>query len=231
MPEKNILLVEDDQNLGFVIEDNLTLNGYLVTRCYSGDEGLEMYKKGNFDLCILDVMLPKKDGFTLAREIRMINKHVPVLFLTAKSMQEDKLEGFRTGADDYITKPFSMEELMYRMQVFLRRSGAPKEKVAVKEYEIGSYTFNYDNLSLTNGDFHKELTQKEADVLRFFCNNMGVVVRREDILKEVWGDDDYFLGRSMDVFISKLRKYLRHDPAVEIVNYHGIGFKFHIKPD
>ncbi|ELR69818.1 Transcriptional regulatory protein rprY [Fulvivirga imtechensis AK7] len=229
MPEKRILLVEDDQNLGFVIEDNLSISGYSVTRCYNGEEGLEACQNSRFDLCILDVMLPKKDGFTLAREIRAFNQHIPILFLTAKSMQEDKLEGFRTGADDYITKPFSMEELMYRMQVFLKRTGLGSEKPATTTYQVGAYLFDYGNLTLTNGDFHKDLTQKEADVLRYFCNNKDVIVRREDILREVWGDDDYFLGRSMDVFISKLRKYLKQDPAVEIINYHGIGFKFQIK--
>ena len=229
MPEKRILLVEDDQNLGFVIEDNLSLSGYSVTRCYNGEEGLRACRGSKFDLCILDVMLPKKDGFTLAREIRAFDQEIPILFLTAKSMQEDKLEGFRTGADDYITKPFSMDELMYRMQVFLKRAGSVPGKSMSNTYELGLYVFDYGNLTLTSGGFHKGLTQKEADVLRYFCNNKDVVVRREDILKEVWGDDDYFLGRSMDVFISKLRKYLKQDPAIEIINYHGVGFKFQIK--
>ncbi|MBL6446204.1 response regulator transcription factor [Fulvivirga sp. 29W222] len=234
MTEKRILLVEDDKNLGFVVQDNLALKGYNVVRCFDGEEGLLEYRQGAFDLCILDVMLPKKDGFTLARQIRHNNNEIPILFLTAKSMQGDKLEGFKTGADDYIVKPFSMEELVCRIEVFLKRSRCLSEDTeTVREkpkhtFELGKYIFDYNNLTLINGDTGKVLTQKEADVLHCFCNNLGVVIRREDILKEVWGDDDYFLGRSMDVFISKLRKYLSEDPSIEIVNYHGIGFKLNL---
>ncbi|UII33801.1 response regulator transcription factor [Fulvivirga ulvae] len=231
MAEKKILFVEDDKNLGFVVQDNLSLKGYDVVRCFDGEEGLQTYKLGQFDLCILDVMLPKKDGFTLARQIRSTDTDIPILFLTAKSMQDDKLEGFRTGADDYIVKPFSMEELVCRIEVFLRRSHSTQESThePIHSFKMGQYTFDYNNLTLTGNNSTKVLTQKEADVLRCFCNNLGIVIRREDILKEVWGDDDYFLGRSMDVFISKLRKYLSGDPSIEIVNYHGIGFKLNLK--
>lgn len=231
MAEKKILFVEDDKNLGFVVQDNLSLKGYHVVRCVDGEEGLQTYQQGKFDLCILDVMLPRKDGFTLAKEIRSTDTNIPILFLTAKSMQDDKLEGFRTGADDYIVKPFSMEELVCRIEVFLKRSSQTKEDGSQPRhiFQLGDYTFDYSNLTLTNGQSSKVLTQKEADVLHCFCNNLGVVIRREEILKEVWGDDDYFLGRSMDVFISKLRKYLSGDPSIEIVNYHGIGFKLSMK--
>lgn len=229
MSKKKILLVEDDKNLGFVVQDNLSLKGYDVVRCMDGEEGFHAFQSEEFNLCILDVMLPKKDGFTLAREIRMSDTEIPILFLTAKSLQDDKLEGFKTGADDYIVKPFSMEELIFRIEVFLKRSSNTGDAENQQVCQLGKYTFDYKNLTLTNGDFHKVLTQKEADVLHCFCNNVGVVIRREDILKEVWGDDDYFLGRSMDVFISKLRKYLSQDPSIEIVNYHGIGFKLNLQ--
>lgn len=229
MPEqtKKILLVEDDESLGYVIQDNLIMRGYLVTRCKDGEEAAKIFFAGNFDLCILDVMLPLKDGFMLSREIRTHNGDVPILFLTAKSMTEDKLEGFRAGGDDYIVKPFSMEELACRIEVFLKRSGRlhiPKSKC-----HIGKYEFDYENLCLANGGDKKYVTTKEAEVLKLLYCNRDRVLKREEILNHVWGDDDYFLGRSLDVFISKLRKYLKADPAVQIVNYHSVGFKLEIK--
>jgi DNA-binding response OmpR family regulator len=224
---KKILLVEDDPNLGFVIKDNLVIKGYDVTLCRDGEEGEEAFHNSNFNLCIFDVMLPKKDGFSLARSIRERNKSVPILFLTAKSMTEDKLEGFQTGADDYITKPFSLEELFYRMEVFLKRANVqsnPGEKV----FSLGHFEFDFSNLVLKNSKTEKLLTQKEAEVLKLLYQNRERVLKREEILKQVWGDDDYFMGRSMDVFISKLRKYLKEDASIQIVNYHGVGFKLEI---
>jgi DNA-binding response OmpR family regulator len=219
-----ILLVEDDPSLGFVIKDNLSVKGYDVTLCRDGEEGHTVFGQNPFHLCILDVMLPKKDGFTLARNIREKNKEVPILFLTAKAMMEDKLEGFRTGADDYITKPFSLEELYYRVEVFLRRT-TKQESIAEKIVQLGQYEFNYKNLTLSSSKDSKTLTQKEAEVLRLLYENRDRVLKREEILTSVWGDDDYFMGRSMDVFISKLRKYLKEDPTIQIVNYHGVGFR------
>jgi DNA-binding response OmpR family regulator len=221
MPAR-ILLVEDDSSLGFVIKDNLGMKGYAVTLCTDGDSGLEAFQKEEFDLCIFDVMLPKKDGFALALKVRERNERIPILFVTAKSMLEDKVAGFTAGGDDYITKPFSMEELTLRIEVFLRRSnGQP----AASLYKLGNYEFDPLNLRLTHPNGEKMLTQKEADVLKLLCLNKTRVLKREEILKAVWGDDDYFLGRSLDVFISKLRKYLKDDDTVEIVNYHGVGFK------
>jgi DNA-binding response OmpR family regulator len=223
-----ILLVEDDPSLGFVIKDNLSVKGYDVTLCRDGEEGDNAFGQNPFHLCILDVMLPKKDGFTLARNIRQKNKEVPILFLTAKAMMEDKLEGFRTGADDYITKPFSLEELFYRIEVFLRRT-TKQEAIGDKIVQVGQYEFNYKNLTLSSGKESKTLTQKEAEVLRLLYENRDRVLKREEILTSVWGDDDYFMGRSMDVFISKLRKYLKEDPTIQIVNYHGVGFRLEEK--
>jgi DNA-binding response OmpR family regulator len=221
---KKILLVEDDPSLGFVIKDNLSLKGYDVTLCRDGEEGERSFLANKFNLCIFDVMLPKKDGFTLARNVRKKNDTVPILFLTAKAMMEDKLEGFSTGADDYITKPFSLEELLCRIEVFLRRTPAIIPTVDRIVF-LGNYEFDFNNLTLKSNSSEKTLTQKEAEVLKLLYHNRQRVLKREEILKHVWGDDDYFMGRSLDVFISKLRKYLKEDPSVQIVNYHGVGFK------
>lgn len=225
MNKKKILLVEDDASLGFVIKDNLSQHNFNVTLCADGESGAKTFTDNVFDICILDVMLPKKDGFSLARHIRTINLEIPILFLTAKSMDEDKLDGFRSGADDYITKPFNMDELLYRLEVFLRRSNNSKEIKEEKTFSVGSFVFDYANLVLKNLNQQKNLTMKEAEVLRLLLINKDRVVKRDEILRSVWGDDDYFMGRSMDVFISKLRKYLKDDPNVQIVNYHGVGFK------
>lgn len=226
MNKLSILVVEDDPNLGFVIQDNLGLQGYDVSLGRDGEEGLKLYHEKKFNLCILDVMMPKKDGFSVARAIREQNRDIPILFLTAKAMTEDKLEGFRTGADDYITKPFSLEELFCRVEVFLKRGQAASEPEKI--IMLGSFTFDYSNFRLTNQLSERTLTSREAEVLRLLFLNRNRVLKREEILKAVWGDDDYFLGRSMDVFISKLRKYLKDDPTVQIVNYHGVGFKLEI---
>jgi DNA-binding response OmpR family regulator len=222
-----ILLVEDDPNLGFVIKDNLTVKGYSVFLCSNGEEGLATFSHSQFDLCILDVMMPKKDGFTLAQQIREKNQQIPILFVTAKSMLEDKIAGFKSGGDDYIIKPFSMEELILRIEVFLRRTSSQSNE---QHYELGTFNFDCHNFTLHHSSGEKTLTQKEAEVLKLLCENKDRVLKREEILKKVWGNDDYFLGRSMDVFISKLRKYLKEDPNVQIVNYHGVGFKLEVIP-
>jgi DNA-binding response OmpR family regulator len=221
-----ILLVEDDPSLGFVMKDNLTLNGYDVTLCENGADGYKVFLDKKFDLCVLDVMMPKQDGFSLARSIREKNKQVPILFVTAKSMIEDKIAGFESGGDDYIVKPFSMEELLLRIGVFLRRSNKINGQEEI--FSIGSFGFNFTNLLLHQGNESRILTHKEAEVLKLLCENRHRVLKREEILKAVWGDDDYFLGRSMDVFLSKLRKYLKDDAHVQIVNYHGVGFRLEI---
>lgn len=228
MLKAKILVVEDDNSLGYIIQDNLTIKNYDVVLCKNGQDALNIYEKHNFDLCLLDIMLPKVDGFQVAEYIRKSNQQVPIIFLTARSMQEDKLNGFKIGADDYITKPFSMEELLYRMEVFLKRTkeGASSQKDI---YELGQYHFDSSNLKLIHNQKEQVLTPKEAKVLSCFCKKIDQVIKREEILKEVWGENDYFLGRSLDVFISKLRKYLKLDPKIKITNYHGVGFKLTIE--
>lgn len=221
-----ILLAEDDKNLGTVIVDNLQMAGYQVTLATNGEQALERFGEDLFDICLLDVMLPKLDGFEVAKRIREQDETVPLLFLTARSMEEDRLEGFKSGGDDYITKPFSMKELIYRIEVFLKRTS---KKELLTSFSIGKYTFDYKNLDLYTTNTHYSLTQKEAEVLKYLCENKEVVIKRNDILKAVWGSDDYFLGRSMDVFISKLRKYLKEDPNIKINNIHGVGFKFEVQ--
>ncbi|NJM24220.1 MAG: response regulator transcription factor [Bacteroidia bacterium] len=224
--DPKILLVEDDPNLAFVIQDNLKLKGFDVSLYHDGDTAEQAFLHGHFHLCILDVMLPRKDGFTLARSIRAKNQDVPILFLTAKSMMEDKLQGFESGADDYITKPFSLEELYCRIEVWLRRSIPLREPGMV--YRLGEFEFDFPKLTLRHNAEEKTLTSKEAEVLKLLFENRDRVLKREEILNQVWGNDDYFMGRSMDVFISKLRKYLKHDPSVQIVNYHGVGFRLEV---
>lgn len=226
---KRILLVEDDPSLGFVIRDNLLLKGYDVAIASDGKAGEEAFANNTFDLCILDVMLPRMDGFSLAKMIRSKNQHVPILFLTAKSMVEDKLVGFQSGGDDFITKPFSLDELVCRIEVFLRRTALPSKEDDEAIYALGKYEFDPLRLTLKNHSSEKTLTQKEAEVLKLLYRNRDRVLKREEILRNIWGDDDYFMGRSMDVFISKLRKYLRDDPDVQIVNYHGVGFRLEVR--
>jgi DNA-binding response OmpR family regulator len=227
MEKVKILLVEDDPNLGFVVKDNLSAKGYDVTLCTDGDAGEKAFHNNPFHLCILDVMLPKKDGFALARSIRSKNEDVPILFLTAKAMTDDKLEGFGTGADDYVTKPFSLEELFCRVEVFLRRS-RPIMTPSLGILNLGQYNFDSSTFKLKNHVSEKTLTSREAEILKHLYLHRDRVIKREEILMAVWGDDDYFLGRSLDVFISKLRKYLKDDPSVQIINYHGVGFKLEV---
>ena len=228
MTPKKILLVEDDPTLGFVVKDNLILHNYEVELCEDGELALKAFENGIFELCILDIMLPKIDGFAVAEKIRSKNKQIPIIFLSAKSLNEDKIAGFKLGADDYITKPFSMEELICRMEVFLKRSSAKADLQNV--WEIGNYTFNNAEISLKYNDELIQLTRRESELLQFLYENKEVVTKREEILMKLWGEDDYFKGRSLDVFISKLRKYLSKDPKVDIINYHGVGFKLEIKP-
>jgi DNA-binding response OmpR family regulator len=233
MTAPKILLVEDDVNLGFVIKDNLEMNGgFQVRLCEDGEEGWQAFLQEAFDVCVLDVMLPKKDGFSLAESIRSKNEFVPIIFLTAKGMKEDKITGFKVGADDYMTKPFSIEELILRIQVCLKHTKRQTNTATQSDnaYYLGTYNFDYHNLTLNHTNEVVTLTQKEADVLRLFCRHKGKVLKREEILQPIWGNDSYFSGRSLDVFISKLRKYLQHDPQIEIINIHGVGFKLDIKP-
>lgn len=224
----NILYVEDDSSLSFVIKDNLEENGYTVVHCTDGESAWQQFMKHTFDLCLLDVMLPKKDGFALATQIRKKNALIPIIMLTAKNMDEDKIHGFKTGVDDYITKPFNMQELLLRMEVFLKRTKIDAN-VFPSEVTIGSIVFHYEELELQTLEGIIQLTQKEADLLKNFCLHVNQTLKREDILLSVWGKDDYFLGRSMDVFITKLRKHLKADPCIEIQTIHGKGFKFLVK--
>ncbi len=229
MSSKKVLLVEDDPNLGTILEDYLSLKGkFDVKLCVDGDEGLKAFTAEDFDICILDVMMPKKDGFTLAKEIRKINKQVPIIFATAKGMMEDKTLAFGLGGDDYITKPFRIEELLLRINALLKRAGQQDTSTAeekVKTFQIGIYTFDYLNQLIIHGDQQQKLSTKEAELLRLLCLKMNDVLTREEALLQIWHDDNYFNGRSMDVFLSKLRKYLREDPKVEIINVHGRGYK------
>lgn len=222
-----LLYIEDDETLSFVTKDNLEINGYEVTHCLNGKQGLKCFQKHPFDLCILDVMLPDMDGFSIAEEIRKTDQQIPILFLTAKSLKEDRIRGLRIGGDDYITKPFSIEELMLKIAVFLRRSQVV-QSVSETQFDIGNYHFNYPNLELSIDGQMKRLTQREADLLKFFLERKNKVLKRSEILKAIWGEDDYFLGRSLDVFISRLRKYLKQEATVKIENVHGVGFQFKV---
>jgi DNA-binding response OmpR family regulator len=231
-PIYRILLVEDDAALRFIIRDNLEQHHYHVDIAEDGEMALQLFQSADYSLIILDVMLPKIDGFTVAREIRKTNDQIPVLFLTARSMNEDKITGLTLGGDDYITKPFSMEELLLKIKIFLRRSGASpslRNKSDAESVKLGKYRFLEQDLLLSCGDYQRRLTLKEAELVKFFAQNVNKVLSRDEILQTVWGSNDYFLGRSLDVFISRLRKYFILDPDIRIVNLHGIGFRFHVK--
>jgi len=229
MMEKNkiqVLLAEDDHNLGSILKTFLEAKGYITTLCINGLDALNVYnEKNNFDFCIIDVMMPVKDGFTLAKDIRKVNKKIPILFLTAKSMQEDKQKGFELGADDYLTKPFNMDELLMRMLAIIRRSGLKNRDKNSNIFILGTYTFDYNRQLLSKIDFEQKLTSKEADLLELLCENVNEVVERPYALNKIWHDDSYFNARSMDVYIAKLRKYLKEDKNVELINVHGIGFR------
>lgn len=220
-----ILYVEDDEALSYVTRDNLEMYGFEIVWCTDGLEAWKEFNRQNFDLCLLDVMLPKSDGFELARKIRRVNENVPILFLTARTMKDDRIEGLKTGADDYISKPFSIEELQLRINVFLQR---PRKSVVKDENEIltlGIFTFDPVNNVLTNNNKEQKLTYREAELLAFLIKNKNRTVNREDILDAVWKNSDFFISRSLDVFVSKLRKYLKHDETIILENVHGIGFK------
>ena len=222
--KKKILLCEDDENLGMLLREYLQAKGYETTLCPDGEAGYRAFMRDKFDICVLDVMMPKKDGFSLAKDIRLNSEDTPIIFLTAKTLKEDILEGFKIGADDYITKPFSMEELTMRIEAILRRMRVRKNRDR-SLYQIGSYTFDTQKQTLTRGDVSEKLTTKESELLGLLCANMNDILQREFALKTIWIDDNYFNARSMDVYITKLRKHLKEDPSVEIINIHGKGYK------
>ncbi len=226
MENTKVLLVEDDSNLGNLLKEYLEAKGFPTVLAVNGKQGYDVFSKDKFGICILDVMMPIKDGYTLAKEIRAIDTNIPIVFLTAKSMKEDAIEGFSLGADDYITKPFSMEELLLRIKAILRRTEGKSAKNSDQtSFTIGKYKFDYKHQTLDLKDVQHKLTTKEAELLKLLCLHANDVLDRNFALKSIWHDDNYFNGRSMDVYIAKLRKYLKEDPNVELINVHGKGFK------
>ena len=228
MIKSKILYTEDDETLAFLTKDNLEQNNYEVIHCSDGKSGLDFFRNDHFDICILDIMMPKMDGFELAAEIRKTNIDIPIIFLSAKTLKEDRLKGLRLGADDYLVKPFSIEELLLKIEIFLKRSqkNIPTRKTI---YEVGKYQFDTQNFFLFNESEKISLTQREADLLKLFLDNKNSVLKREQILTSLWGNDDYFTGRSLDVFISRLRKILINEKGISIENLHGIGFRFSVE--
>jgi DNA-binding response OmpR family regulator len=225
MEEKlRILLCEDDENLGMLLREYLQAKGYSADLFPDGEAGYKAFVKGKYDLCVLDVMMPKKDGFTVAQEVRTVNPEIPIIFLSARSLKEDILSGFKIGADDYITKPFSMEELVFRIEAILRRVRGKKDK-DVTMYRLGEFTFDTQKQTLLIGDKSTKLTTKESELLSLLCAHANEILERNYALKSIWIDDNYFNARSMDVYITKLRKHLREDPSIEIINIHGKGYK------
>lgn len=228
MSKAHLLLVEDDESLAFVIKDNLTNQGFDVSHAENGAEALELFDPAIHKLCILDVMLPKTDGFSCAKQIRQVSDHTPILFLTAKSLEQDVIEGFLSGGDDYITKPFNFTELVLRIEVFLKRSATSLSDLDGNDLN-SEVKFSFTDLELSVANTTRKLTGKEGDLLQYLIRNKNQLIKREEILKAVWGDDDYFIGRSLDVFISRLRKYFAESDKIEIINHHGVGFKFLVK--
>ena len=220
-----LLLAEDDENLGLLLKEYLMAKGYDATLYPDGEAAYKGFMREHYDICILDVMMPKKDGFTLARDIRIVNPDIPVIFLTAKNMKEDVLEGFKLGADDYITKPFSMEELIMRIEAILRRTSQDSMSNAQPVFTLGIYTFDTHKQTLAHGEEVVKLTTKESDLLKLLCQNANKILERNYALRSIWIDDNYFNARSMDVYITKLRKHLKDEPKVEIINVHGKGYK------
>jgi len=220
-----VLLVEDDKNLGFLLKEYLIAKNYEADLYFDGEQGYKAFLKNHYEICILDIMMPIKDGFSLASDIRQINSLIPIIFLTAKSMKEDILEGFKIGADDYISKPFSMEELLFRIEAILRRTKPNQSAINKSIYKLGKYIFDYNKCSLLIDEKTIKLTTKESELLRMLCNNANSVLDRNFALKTIWLDDNYFNARSMDVYITKLRKLLKDEPSIEIINVHGKGFK------
>ena len=223
----NTLLAEDDKNLGVILKKYLEAKDIAVTLCTNGEEALETFRTGNFNFCIFDVMMPLMDGFTLSKEVKKINKRIPIIFLTAKTTQKDVIEGFKLGADDYITKPFSMDELLLRIHAVFNRTSV--ETSTPTTFKLGNYTFDAARHVLTKGDQSRKLTSKEADLLLLLCENMNETLERTVALEKVWYEDSYFNARSMDVYVTKLRKYFKDEPNVELVNVHGVGFKLVVK--
>ncbi len=220
-----LLLAEDDENLGLLLKEYLVAKGYEAVLFPDGEAAFKGFTKDRFDICILDIMMPRKDGFTLAREIRMLSAEIPIIFLTAKNLKDDVIEGFKLGADDYITKPFSMEELIFRIEAILRRTVPESQNTGQSIFQLGRFIFDTRKQTLTNGDDVVKLTTKEADLLKLLCQNTNKVLERNFALKSIWIDDNYFNARSMDVYITKLRKHLKDEPNVEIINVHGKGYK------
>jgi DNA-binding response OmpR family regulator len=223
-----ILLAEDDLNLGILLVDYLETEGFAVKLCKDGALALKAFQSNQFDLCLLDVMMPQLDGFSLAKGIRATNKKVPFIFITAKSFKEDKLKGYALGADDYITKPFDEEELLWKIKAVIRRISESKSESRHEIISIGNYAFDFSNQSLTIDGKIKRITERESDILNYLLAQRNNVVKREDLLKDLWGENNYFLGRSLDVFISKIRKYLKEDPTISIENVFGVGFIFNV---
>jgi len=225
MSKAKLLVVEDDPNLGDILNEYLTMKGYNTVLCRDGEEGWSKFKKGTFDLCILDIMMPKKDGFTLGKEIKKVEEELPIIYLTAKNLKDDVIEGLKIGADDYITKPFSMEELLLRINAILRRTMKTDETATLKSYKFGDFTLHYDQQTLEGPEGKHKLTSKENELLRLLASELNRNVSRSQALKQIWGDDSYFNARSMDVYLSKVRKLLKDDPKVQIITLHGEGFK------
>ena len=224
--KQKILLLEDDANLGFVLQEHLESNGFHVVLQPDGERGLEEVSRSRFDVCLVDVMMPKKDGFTFARELRSRDAETPIIFLTAKAMKEDRVEGFTIGGDDYVTKPFSMEELLLRIKAVLKRTSPPRAKAGKRSpVALGGFAFDSERQTLSGRGRKQKLTAKEAQLLLYLVDRRNEVVERSEILKAVWGDDTYFNGRSLDVFVSRLRKYLASDKSIEIKNVHSRGYK------
>jgi len=219
-----ILYAEDDEALSFLTIDSLGLHGYKLDHYANGASALKAFGKHKYDLCILDIMLPEMDGLEVARQVRKTNQQIPIIFLTAKSLKEDRIEGLKTGADDYLTKPYSIEELILKIEIFLKRKFI-SQQIEVSQM-IGKYSYDHKNLKLTIAGETKDLTQKEGELLNLLNGNRNTILKRSVILQRLWGNDDYFLGRSMDVFISRLRKYLKEDDTLKIENVHGVGFRF-----
>ena len=228
MNKNRILLVEDDNNLGSILTEYLTVKGFEVKHCLNGEDGFTTFKQNEYDLCLIDVMMPKLDGFSLAKKIRN-SSGIPFIFLTARSMLNDKIEGFQIGADDYVTKPFSMEELILRVNAILKRTSRIVEQKEKNSYKLNTYSFNYEKRILSSKVNEQKLTSKEAELLKLLCDNKNNLLERSYALMKIWKDESYFTSRSMDVYITKLRSYLKNDPKIQIVNVHGTGFKLVIE--
>ncbi len=225
MSKAKLLVVEDDPNLGDILQEYFSMKGYDTTLCRDGEEGWSKFKKDKYDLAILDIMMPKKDGFTLGKEIKKVQEDLPIIYLTAKNLKDDIIEGLKIGADDYITKPFSMEELLLRIAAILRRTQKSSETQVLKIYNFGDFELHYDEQYIKSPSGVHKLTSKENELLRLLASEMNKLVNRSHALKHIWGDDSYFNARSMDVYLSKIRKILREDPKVQIITIHGEGFK------